>query len=187
MAEKGILVTDQVGGESVALRDAFEQDNDSNARVVQRIDHAVDHIVSPMGAAIRTGVQNFDNYQVDQFPAQMTNNLIACGDKSKLVVTVEFKDQGSAQSITVVPVIYDDEVSPGVISVMEAKILVLTPADVVCRTQSGYDDVEFLAEAAVWDLCGASKVGLLVRAISGAVCGGSQPACIGASVWGFVI
>ena len=187
MAEKGILITDQTGGESVALRDAFEQDDGSNARVIQRIDNAVDHITSPMGTAIRTGIQDSDNYQVDQFPAQLTGGLITCGDKSKLVVTVEFKDQGTSQSTTIIPIVYDNEASPGVISIMEAKAIITTTGLYVCRTQSGYDNVEFLPEIAVWDLNGASKIGLLVRAVSGAQCGGSLPACIGASVWGYVI
>ena len=40
MAEKGVLIADQSGGESVACRDATEQDDGSNNRIIQLVDTA---------------------------------------------------------------------------------------------------------------------------------------------------
>ena len=184
MAEKGILVTDQAGGESVALRDAFEQDNDSNNRVVQRIDNAVDHIISPMGAAQRTEMESSDNFNILAFPAQLTDNLITCGDKSKLIVCVEYMDAGN-QSVDITPIAYDAEATPGVISVMESKTMDVGTNAFGREGSPGWG--KRLAVMQSWDLCGATKIGLHCSAIAGGECGGSLPACVGFSVWGYVI
>lgn len=184
MAEKGILITDQAGGESVATRDAFEQDNDTNARVIQRIDFAVDHIVTPMGVALRTGLEYPDNKYITNFPAQLTDNLIVCGDKAKLVICVEFLDPGTTQEVKITPIMYDNEATPGVVSTMEMKTFSVS-SDTIYRDSN---PKQFLAVTQVWDLTGAYKIGLHATSIIGGTgCGGSQPACVGLSIWGFVI
>lgn len=83
MAEKGIKIADQTGGESVACRDAVNPDDEANARVIQLVDVAARGGNYDM-SAIRT-VLSSDILDTGTLPAGITDNLLDVSDASSFV------------------------------------------------------------------------------------------------------
>lgn len=176
MAEKGILLTDQAGGISIATRDAYELDGDSNPRVIQRVDMVKGRLPSPMGAAIRVEATAADPTDIPNFPAELTSNLIECGDKSTLVVHAEFASiyNFGSQNVDINPVMYDGEVTPGVIGPMEIQTITEQQTSPTRNT----DGTSVMGRLITWDLAGAAKIGIHLKAVN---------VTTNVSVWAWVI
>ena len=128
MAEKGIIVNDATTGESVACRDAVELDNDSNTRVIQRVDVSKGKVgVLPINSAAGglRQVNNADGKDIETLRLGSPPYFIDIGDKSTLVVFVDFElDQD--QSVDITPIVFNDEATPECIGVLETKTFSMT-------------------------------------------------------------
>ncbi len=113
MAEKGIIVEDADAGESVAARDAFEQDNDCNSRIIQLGDTSfrkwlgqgyINHVTS----------NNFNDLTGIGSPPWTASDVLTMGDKDLIVVKAHltFDHTSGAvypagESCVITPIIYD--------------------------------------------------------------------------------
>lgn len=161
MAEKGTLRASLVGGESIATRDAFDLDGDSNPRVIQRFDIANVRFPSPMGTAIRTSVAAVDPIEETNFPAEITANLIDCGDKTKLVIWAEGSGN-DISTIDIIPLVYTAEVTPVLVGSLIEKRLNLS-GTIIHRVNGGNGALTSMIS---WDLLGAPKIGIWVETYS---------------------
>ena len=123
-SEKGTLIADQSGGESIATRDAMLVDDESNARVVQLMDMAS----RPSGFdAIKAGTSgngyvraiSGDSLFLDPLPTSISDSVLDVSDAESVVVYSEMIVKGAGGSgeckITITPVImglYDDAGTP---------------------------------------------------------------------------
>ena len=175
MAEKSIRVADDASGLYMATRDAFEQDASSNDRVIERVDFASGRFASPRGNAKRgnsAAITSADGLDLTNLPSDLTGNLIDVGDKSMLIVFSEHTaDDGS---VTVTPILYDGETTPGIVGILPAKT-----SAVDTKFRRGSTSGNYLSEALVWDVTGAHKIGLHITAIGGT--------SNGVQLWGYVI
>lgn len=112
MAEKGILITNQTGGNSIACRDANALDQDLNPRVIQRLCETRIRIPSPLGPPTRAGVTANDSFDLENLSADITDNLIDMGDKSKVTIITEFGQPGGSCRVSLM--IFDNEASPAI-------------------------------------------------------------------------
>ena len=175
MAEKSIRIADDTSGSYVATRDAFEQDAGSHDRVIERVDFASGKFDSPRGNAIRgasAAVTTTDPLDITDLPAGLTNNLITVGDKSMVIVFPEHT--ASDGSVTVTPLLYDNESSPNIVGILDSKT---SAVDQLFRR--GSSSGNYLSEAMTWDVTGAYKIGLHITSIGGT--------SNGVQLWGFVI
>lgn len=172
MAEKGNLIRPQSGGKYIGMCDAVETDDLSNSRLIQLADISTDKIPSPRGTATRAGVTAQDGEDLSALPAGVTNNLITCGDASRLIVFSEFASYLASQQVYLVPLVFDDEVTPYVSSILEGGYLHASDY------YTGAGPSNYIGDSLSWDITGASRIGLLLPWVD-----------IGSSVslWGFVI
>jgi hypothetical protein len=92
MAEKSIRLADATSGIRMATRDAFETDDSSNPRVIERVDLASGKVASPIGEAKRgnsAAISAADTLDLTSLLSDLTTNLIVVGDKGLLVVAAE--------------------------------------------------------------------------------------------------
>jgi len=170
MAEKGILVADAASGESIACRDAYEQDDDTNSRIVQLIDKSQRH--HGFDRAAFTGrvreiydTTDSDDTDLSTVPSDILTNALTCGDKTTLVVGGYYAVTDDTEIITITPIVIDDD---------NAAVGFLTPktfssfkpdgGTVITEAfhwKSGTDPVNF-AEILSWNVLGAHKVGIHV-------------------------
>lgn len=174
--EKALIVQSAPSGISIATRNAVEQDSNSNEREIQRFDFSSGKLTTPMGSPIRTDVEDNDSNIVSSFPAGLTGNLITVGDKSLLVVMVEF-ESNTVASLDITPIIYDNEASPGVMGILQPKTVSFTLGGSIVRAGTA----NYMSPVLSWDLVGAYKIGLHVSNYSDT--GNSHPI----NVWGYVI
>lgn len=160
MSEKGILRTDQAGGECIATRDAIELDGNSNARLIQRIDFSCTPYPLPLGTPNRATVTSADPLVLSSVPADHLANLITCGENSKLHVMVHFNGTPTTDwsYVDILPAWYDNEVTPGFLGWSEYQ-------SVTARTGAS-DYIQYgtyvPTYTLTWDLVGAPRVGILV-------------------------
>jgi len=203
MAEKGILVSDASSGESVACRDAVELDNDSNARIIQRVDVSKGKVGTlPINSAANglRQVNNADSKDIETLTSSNPPYFIEVGDKSTLVVFVDFElDQD--QDVDITPIIFNDETTPECIGVLETKNFAMTTGSTLYKgTGAGSGSGSASGSAAglgsvypsegwtgyqmagsnTWDVCGAHKIILHVTSLT-------QTATGYLSAWGYVI
>lgn len=133
MANKGIIVSDQASGESIACIDARENDNDGNARIIQQFSE----IPSPAsgiqgiqtGTPLRTldfgtsgpkgaaGRGDFDQVtgglNSTETPSGITSNLLDVSDKSAFVLyfTIDYSTDDISPYIQCVPLAFIDDAS----------------------------------------------------------------------------
>jgi len=108
-------------------------------------------------ASTLTAVDTFD---VTALPAGLTQNLITVGDKAMLCVAVDQYTSGG--TVTVSPIVFDDESTPGVVTVMSPKTFT-QPYPFRRGSSSGL----YLMPVLTWDVFGAYKIGLHLSAITG--------------------
>jgi len=156
MAEKGILIKAQIGGKSVATRDAYELDDNSNIRVIPRIMPICHQAPDPF-PTLRSGVTAIDSRDLSSLIPDITDHIITCGDKTKLAVHVEFASF-TDQSLYLTPLIFDNEASPGILGILEeVQISVTTTANISKSTNAN-----IIAPIHIWDLLGAVKIGMMI-------------------------
>lgn len=172
MAEKGIIVADSATGESVACRDAVENDNDGNARIIQRVDVCKGKLPDTfysstykVWSAINSATPSswVENGNSDW--TTMKNNLVDVGDKSTLVVAIDCDDE-PASLPTIMPLIYaSDETT--LLWPLEPKTFSLAenPGETVTLKRAN-DQYILLPET--WDVTGAMKIGIRVSDYSDA-------------------
>lgn len=166
MAEKGTLIVDQVGGESIATREAIELDDAGNPRVIQRVDITCGKIETTWGTPIRTLNDGaVDDIQTSAWPAEVTANAIVIGDKSNLVVGgLSHCAAGpfSPFSVSILPVILDD------VNNIQG---FLTKQSLTCDLTNyagAYDGPAYLQylNLASFDTKGAGKIGIAITTYS---------------------
>lgn len=160
MAEKGLRIKDQTEGLSIACRDAYELDENSDSRIFQITDRSSGQITRPAGSPTRSAILVSDGLDLSNLPADVTDNLIECGDKHTLVCYYEFLDTTASQYCKVQPLLFDNEVTPGIIAALDT-------SSVSCNSASSYlyqtsQGGRYLADAYSWNVVGAYKVGLYV-------------------------
>ena len=123
MAEKGIVVEDAGIGESVACRDASEQDDSGNPRIIQLYDNvgrkANFDMTVPVRTLTLTSGSRGDNFYTDNLSAEILNTAISPGDADSVVASVTFPVKETDSKIIVTPVVFD--VNDNVVGVLEPK------------------------------------------------------------------
>ena len=121
MAEKGIIVDDASSGESVACRDAIQQDDESNNRVIQLTDKAARPIVYQRTTFLREEVNVSDNFDIDPLPAGIAAALLDVSDAESCVIWAVV-GQGSGSPSTaayvITPIIVSEDVTPRAVTLL---------------------------------------------------------------------
>ena len=178
MAEKGIVVVDAITGESIACRDAIELDDDSNARLIQRVDVCKGKIgplptpenYTDSGYRYKTVIDSKNLYD---FPAAA---IFPVGDKSTLIVNVWF-EADLTQSVGITPIIFTDDVTPVPAGVLETKSFSMTSGSALqmgdtlgsgsSNSWPGEGTTGYYAtRQQSWDVEGAINIGLHVTSYS---------------------
>lgn len=163
MAEKSIRIADQSSGERLGFTDLIELDGSSNARVGELVSFFSRKYATPIGNATRgnSGMINAaETFDLTNLPSDLTSNLITVGDKSMLCVAVEQSVSGG--TVTVTPIIYDNEATPGIVSLLPPKTFT-QPYEFRRGSSSG----NYVLPCQVWDVVGAYKIGLHFSAFTG--------------------
>jgi len=153
MAEKSYRVRDDGAGDFIATRDAYEDDDQANARVVQLVDIASRQLTY---SCIRGnyGAEPKDTiFDLTKLTPDLLDNLFEVGDRTTMVVAVEqMADLGAA---SIVPLLFDD--SDECIGMLEEKTTTIT-AD--AQFENGRDRYE--SPIMVWDVAGAYQIGMYI-------------------------
>ena len=163
MGEKSIRIANATSGDRIATRDAFETDGSSNARVIERVDFASGKFATPIGNAQRghsAMISAAETFDLTSLPSDLTDNLITVGDKSMLCVVVEQSVSGG--TVTVTPILYDNETTPGIVGILPPKTF-SQPYAFRRGTSSG----NYVLPVNTWDVSGAFKIGLHFSAFTG--------------------
>lgn len=163
MAEKSIRIAEQASGEYVAMRDAIEVDDGSHARIIERVDFASGKFATPMTTYTRGSgglVTDIDTFDLTNLGSDLTGHLITVGDKSMLCVSVEQSVSGG--TVTVTPILYDNEATPNIVGVLPPKTFTQPYA---FRRGSGSGN--YVLPIQTWDVSGAYKIGLHFSAETG--------------------
>lgn len=161
--EKSIRIAGASSGQYVAFRDAFESDDESNSRVIQRLDYSTGKFRTPIGPAARapsTLLTAADTFDLTALPADLLCWLIEVNDGSILQVAVEQSVSGG--TLTVTPILFDDAYPPNVVGVLTPQ-LAAQPYAFRRGSSAGNYGLPVLS----WDVSGAHKIGLQISAISG--------------------
>ena len=171
MAEKGILVADASSGESIACRDGYENDDDSNTRIVQLVDQSQRQHGISWGFGGTAPVREFnssdssDDTDLSTIPSGILNNALTCGDKTTLIICATYAVTSDADIITVTPIVIDDD---------DNALGFLTPKTISSFKPDGGTTITEafhklsgpvpvnLIEMLTWNVLGAYKVGLHV-------------------------
>jgi len=163
MAEKSIRIADAASGLFMAARDAFENDDSANARVIERVDFASGKFTTPIGNATRghsAMISAAETFDLTSLPSDLTSNLITVGDKSMLCVAVEQSVSGG--TVTVTPILYDNEATPGIVSILAPKTFTQPYA-----FRRGSSSGNYVLPVQSWDVSGGYKIGLHFSAFTG--------------------
>ena len=156
MAEKGLSIANQIAGASIATRNAYELDDESNIRVIPRILPVCHHAPDPF-PILRSGITDIDSRDLSSLIPDITDNIIICGDKTRLIAHVDFASFAN-QDICLTPILFDDEASPGIVGILETMCISVTMTDNITRSTGA----NMLARAQIWNLYGAVKVGMMI-------------------------
>jgi len=165
MAEKGIIVNDATTGESVAARDALEQDDGTNSRIIQLVDrsqraHGFD--ITAGAGKIRSNVQYSDSCDMATVPSAITSSALTVGDKTTLVAVCHYVTLSAANSITITPIVLDDDnemvgfLTPKIISSFKPAI---GSSPEAFHKTAGTTHTN-ISEILSWNVLGAYKVGI---------------------------
>lgn len=163
MSEKSVRIADAASGSYMATRDAFETDGSSNARVVERVDFASGKFASPMTTYTRGNssmISAVETFDLTNLPSDLTSNLITVGDKSMLCVSVEQSVSGG--TVTVTPILYDNESTPNIVGILPPKTFTQPYA-----FRRGASSGNYVLPIQTWDVSGAYKIGLHFSAFGG--------------------
>lgn len=163
MAEGSIRIADALVGPRLATVDAVELDGSGNARVMERVTFGSGKLISPLGTQTRGGSggqSTVDTLDLTALPSDLTSNLITVGDKSMLVVAAEQTVNGGTVAVT--PIVYDNEGTPAVFSLLETKLFVAGGS-----FRRGSSSGAYVLPVMRWDVSGAYKIGLHITSITG--------------------
>lgn len=163
MAEKATRIADGATGNRIATRDAFEVDAEANPRTIELVDFASRKFASPVGNAVRgnsTLISGADSLDLTAPPAELTTNLLTVGDKSVLCVAAEQSVSGG--TVTVTPILFDNEATPHVVGVLPSMVFTQPYA---FRRGSGSGN--YVLPVQMRDAAGAHRIGLHVTALTG--------------------
>lgn len=177
MAEKGIVVADAITGESIACRDAIELDDESNARLIQRVDVCKGKLGD---------LPNYDNWEeiawrhetaVDSKNLYLfdVDDIMDVGDKQTLVVNVWFESDVT-QTVGITPIIFTADATPIPQGILETKSFSMTSGSAFQMGSSGSGSGSgsgggtalpgegetgfYATQQKTWDVEGAKKIGL---------------------------
>ncbi len=163
MAEKGIIVSDAATGESVACRDAVELDNESNARVIQRVDIGKGVLPAPFRDAanlLRDGV-NADGSDAANYSSNgVYDAVLTVGDKSTLVVQVQSMDSFTGKAV-IIPILLeaDGTTIQGTLEPVEFDFV--ASGDKIKLVGGAYDNFHIMPNKS-WDVLGSCKIAIAV-------------------------
>jgi len=172
MAEKGIIVNDATTGESVAARDALEQDDGTNSRIIQLVDrsqraHGFD--ITAETGLVRDGVTGSDSTVMTTVPSAITSNALTVGDKTTLVVACHYviSSTDSSEDITITPIVLDDDnkmvgyLTPRIVKGFKPNIGSSASPTAFYRNV-GEPSYKNISEMLSWNVLGAHKIGIHV-------------------------
>ena len=143
MAEKGILIEDQTGGESVATFDVRLDDDDTNARVSQLVSDIPRPVVyDAFGTPLRT-INGSDPNILDPLPAAIASGILDVSDASGFVffIKVATTSFGSDTFVTITPVIVSEDATPRIVTALSpVRLHAIWPRYVAASTPD-QDDV----------------------------------------------
>ena len=163
MAVKSIRLADAASGNRMQVVDASEVDSEAFATVMERVVSGSLKLPTTIGTAIRgasAAVGADTSVDTTALDAGLLANLIEVGDGSLLVVHCDMTLNGT---ITVTPIVFDDQVSPSVVTVLASKTFSCSTA-----FRRGTGAGNYVAAAQVWDVLGAHKIGLSITSVSAA-------------------
>ncbi len=141
-------------GDYVRARDSEETPGGAVSKV-QLFDYASRHVPNTFyNTPNRSGVNAADGVDV----SALSSTAITVGDKSVLVIAVDFNTSGA--NCIIVPVYYDNNASPAIIGIGEELVF---QANTLRRTAAG----NYLAPIKMVDVFGATNIRLLVKYLSG--------------------
>lgn len=161
MAVKSMRIADAASGNRIQGIDASELDSSGNATVMERVVSGTAKLPTSLGNATRgqSGyISAAESLDLTALPADLTGNLIACGDSSIIEV---FCDMTANGTITVTPIIFDGQVTPVAVCEMESKTFSKAYA-----FRRGTESGDYSAPCQVWDTRGAVNIGLHVSGLS---------------------
>lgn len=152
MAERAVGIN--VGtGAYIGARDGHEQ-GDSHDRLIQKFDFASLHLPSTFySAPNRATISAADGVDL----SALTSTAITVGDKSVLLIEVDFNTAGA--NCVIVPVFYDGAVTPAIIGIGEE---IAFSASLWRRTAAG----NYFSNLKMIDVMGAASIRLAVKSIS---------------------
>lgn len=161
MAVKSIRLADAASGNRIQVVEASEVDDSSNATVMERVVSGTAKLPTSLGNATRGSgsyISAAESVDLTALPADLTGNLIVCGDSSIIEV---FCDMTANGTVTVTPIIFDGQTVPVAVCEMESRTFSKAYA---FRRGAGSGD--YTAPCQVWDTRGAVHIGLHVSAVS---------------------
>lgn len=168
MAEKGVLINDQTGGESVACRDAILQDDDANNRIIQLTDKAARPIVYQLSTPLRT-LTDGDSNNITTLPTGIANNLIDVSDAETCVFWAKVEMGGDTDSTTrfrVTPIIVSEDATPTAVALLPPfEIMPVYPNKTgsAFSDRIGFDSAATLTLVHAFPTLGAKEIGFHVK------------------------
>jgi len=159
MAGQSVGIMSREQGSFVACRNAREQDGSGNARLVQLVDfvsRALDDIPTIRGSA-GSEITTSDAADKASFPTELTDNLIAVGDQSVLVVA-PFHTATDGE-VTITPLIFN-QAGDTLLSILPSKVSGM-------GSVSFSDGSSYVSPLLQWDLMGAPKIGIHISSVDG--------------------
>lgn len=166
MTEKGILLEDQDDGKSLATRDAYELDDLSNAREIQRIEYGITpcrKLPSPLGSPVREDITGPDSLDLSLMPSEITDNIIDCGDATTLIILTEFATADNSQAMNIIPLVFDASTGTAVANVIGMLPVMYVQVRTYSNAARNADGSDLLGEVLSTALRGAPRIGILVR------------------------
>jgi len=178
MAEKGIIVDDADSGESVACRDAIQQDDGSNNRIIQLVDKAARPIVYQRNTPLRTGVTAPDDFDIDPLSSGIVSNLLDVSDAESCVfwaVVTVGTSVYDTMGIHITPIIVSEDSTPVAVCLLSPfQLLPVFPAKMINTSISSNNRIQLSGSTIPtivrsFPTFGAKKIGFHVNfAISNA-------------------
>lgn len=117
-------------------------------------------VCSVAGNSSDSNLTEADTFDLTALPAELLQNLITVGDKSMLCVVVEQSVSGG--TVTVTPILYDNEATPGIVGILPPKTFTQPYA-----FRRGSSSGNYVLPIQIWDVSGAYKIGLHFSNFSG--------------------
>lgn len=122
MAEKGVVVADAAAGESVACRDAIQQDDDSNSRIIQLVDKAARPVTYQVTTPLRSIIGSApDGTNLSTVPSEITSAILDVSDAESFVFWAVINVGSSASTsleIRITPLILSEDVTPVLVTML---------------------------------------------------------------------